>query len=185
MCIINTAKTKVMVAARANVVASIIVNGQSLEQVSSFVYLGATFKEDGSCSPEIRKRLAMGRSVMQSLSKMWKSKQVTRSTKVRLVRALVWSVATYGSEGLDGSFTRHKRNRLKLFWDVVLPKSIESFVDRSQNKWMGTIKARSGQVTVSSHKKIEAELLWTYSYNEESKLFREGHHTGLRSREQR
>ena len=70
-----------------------------MEQVSSFVYLGATFKEDGSCSPEIRKRLAMGRSVMQSLSKIWKSKQVTRSTKVRLVRAMVWSVVTYGSEG--------------------------------------------------------------------------------------
>ena len=48
---------------------------------------------------------------------------------------------------------------------------------------MGAIKARSGEVTVSSHKNIEAELLWTY--NEESKLFREGHHTGLRSREQR
>ena len=72
--IINTAKNKVMVSARATVVASIIVNGQSLEQVSSFVYRGATFKEDGSCTPEIRKRLAMGRSVMQSLSKIWKSK---------------------------------------------------------------------------------------------------------------
>ena len=65
----------------------------------------------------------------------------------------------------------------------MLPKSIESFVDRSQNKRMGTIKARSGEVTVSSHKNIVAELLWTY--NEESKLLREGHHTGLRSREQR
>ena len=56
-------------------------------------------------------------------------------------------------------------------------------MDRSQNKRMGTIKARSGEVTVSSHKNIEAELLRTY--NEESKLFRGGHHTGLRSREQR
>ena len=65
----------------------------------------------------------------------------------------------------------------------MLPKSIESFVDRSQNIRMGTIKARSGEFTVSSRKNIEAELLWTY--NEESKLLREGHHTGLRSREQR
>ena len=91
----NTAKTKVMVSARETVVASIIVNGQSLEQVSLFVYLGATFKEDGSCSPEIRKRLVMGRSVMQSLSKIWKSKQVTRSTKVRLVMQGTGLVSCY------------------------------------------------------------------------------------------
>ena len=50
-------------------------------------------------------------------------------------------------------------------------------MDRSQNKRMGTIKARSGEVTVSSHKNIEAELLWTY--DEESKLLREGHHTDV------
>jgi len=143
-------------------ISAVLWYGQSLQQVSSFVYLGATFQEDGIFPPEIRKRLAMGRSVMQSISKIWKSKQVTRSTKVRLIRALVWSVAScyIWKWGMDHS--QGRRRTYWSFWDVVLPKSIESFMDRSQNKRMGTIKARSEEVTVSSHKKTEAELLWTY-----------------------
>ena len=63
--IINTAKTKVMVSAMTKEIASITVNGQILEQVSSFVYLGAVFTDDSDCSKDIRKRLAMGRTAMQ------------------------------------------------------------------------------------------------------------------------
>jgi len=63
--IINTAKTIVMVSAVTKKEAAITVNGEILEQVSSVVYLGATFTEDSSCSQDIQKRLAMGRSVVQ------------------------------------------------------------------------------------------------------------------------
>ena len=48
---------------------------------------------------DIRKRLAMGRSTMQSLSSVWKSKDISTTTKARLLNVLVWSVAIYGSEG--------------------------------------------------------------------------------------
>jgi len=48
---------------------------------------------------KIRKKLAMGRSAMQSLSSVWKSKDIPTTTKVRLLKALAWSVAIYGSEG--------------------------------------------------------------------------------------
>ena len=102
--IINTAKTKVMVSAMTKELASITVNGQILEQVSSFVYLGVVFRDDSDCSKDIRKRLAMGRTAMQSSSKIWKSKHVSRPTKIRLLKALVWSGATYGCEG----WTIHK-----------------------------------------------------------------------------
>jgi len=54
------------------------------------VYLGSIFTSDGNCTQDIRKRLAMERSAMQSLSLVWKSKDICTTTKVRLLRALVW-----------------------------------------------------------------------------------------------
>jgi len=78
---------------------SISLCGEVLEEVESFVYLGSVFTRDGSCTQDVRKRLAMGRSAMQSLSSVWKSKDTSTTTKVRLLKALVWSVAIYGSEG--------------------------------------------------------------------------------------
>ena len=112
--IINTAKTKVMLSAMTKEVASMTVNGHILEQVSSFVYLGAVFTDDSDCSKDIRKRLAMERTAMQSLSKIWKSKHMSRPTKIRLLKAPVWSVATYGCE----RWTIHK----------VEERQIEAFV---------------------------------------------------------
>jgi len=57
------------------------------------------FTWDGNCTQDIRKRLAVGRSAMQTLSSVWKSKDISTTTKVRLLKALVLSVAIYGSEG--------------------------------------------------------------------------------------
>jgi len=100
------------------------------------VYLGATFRKDGSCSPEIRKRLAMGRSVMQSLSKIWKSKQVTRSTKVRLVSALVCrSVVTYGSDGWIIHKAEEKQIEAFEMWCYRRVLRV-SWIDHRTNEWV-------------------------------------------------
>jgi len=78
----------------------ISLSGEILEEVDSFVYLGSIFTSDGNCTQDIRKRLAMGRAAMQSLSSVWKSKDISTTTKVRLLKALVCrSVAIYGTEG--------------------------------------------------------------------------------------
>jgi len=66
-------------------------SGEVLEEVESFVYLGSIFTCDGNCTEDIRKRLAMGRSTMQSLSSVWKSKDISTTTKVTLLKALVGS----------------------------------------------------------------------------------------------
>jgi len=77
----------------------ISLSGEVLEEVESFVYLGSIFNSDGSCTQDVKKRLAMGRSAMQSLSSIWNSKDISTTTEVRLLKALVWPVAIYGSEG--------------------------------------------------------------------------------------
>jgi len=63
------------------------------------MYLGSVFTSDGNCTQNIRKSLAMRRSAMQSLSSVWKSKDISTTAKVRLLKALVWSIGIYGSEG--------------------------------------------------------------------------------------
>jgi len=72
----------------------ISLSGEVLEEVESFMYLVSIFTSDGNCSQDIRKWLAIGRSAMQSLSSMWKSKDISTTAKT-----LVWSVAIYGNEG--------------------------------------------------------------------------------------
>ena len=59
---------------------------------------GSVFTDDGSYTRESQKRLAMGRSIMQSLSSIWKSKDTSTPTEVRLLKTLVWSLAVYGCE---------------------------------------------------------------------------------------
>ena len=59
----------------------ISLNGEVLEEVESFVYRGSIFTRDDSCTNDIRKRLAMGRSAMQSLSSIWRSKDFSTTTK--------------------------------------------------------------------------------------------------------
>ena len=97
--LINCDKTKVMVFDTNEMNTKIRFNGEVLEEVESFVYLGSTFTRDGSCTNDIRQRLAMGRSVKQSPSPVWRNKDISTTTKIRLLKALVWSVAIYGCEG--------------------------------------------------------------------------------------
>jgi len=96
--LINTDKTKVMACGNNGMNTKIRLSREVLEEVESFVYLGSIFTCDGNCTQD-RKRLAKGRSNMQSLSTVWKSKDISTTTKFRLLNALVWSVAIYGIEG--------------------------------------------------------------------------------------
>ena len=78
----------------------ISLTGEVLEEVESFVYLGSIFTSDGNCTQDIRKRLAMGRSAMQSLSSVWKSKDISTTTKSQTAKSIrPVSSKIYGSEG--------------------------------------------------------------------------------------
>ena len=102
-------------------------SGQSkeLEVVSSFNFLGFLITENGDCKEDIRKRLALGRAAVVGLNKIWKGNNMRIETKVRLMEALVFPVATYGAE----TWTFRKANIKKSFREPVLAKNAEDFID--------------------------------------------------------
>ena len=74
------------------------IDGETVEIVSDFIFLGSKITTDGDCSHEIKRRLLLGRKVMTNLDSIFKSKDITLPTKVRLVKAMVFPVAMYGCE---------------------------------------------------------------------------------------
>ena len=74
------------------------IDGETVETVTDFIFLGSKITADGDCSHEIQRRLLLGRKVMTNLGSILKSREVTLSTKVRLVKALVFPVVMYGCE---------------------------------------------------------------------------------------
>ena len=76
----------------------LLVDGSEVEQVDQFNFLGSLITFSGGCSTEIRRRLAMAKSAMVSLKKIWSDRGITKTTKIRLISALIFPIATYGCE---------------------------------------------------------------------------------------
>ena len=74
------------------------IDGDTVETVSDFNFLGSKITADGDCSREIKRFLLFGRKVMTNLDSILKSRDITWSTKVRLVKAMVFPVVMYGCE---------------------------------------------------------------------------------------
>ena len=74
------------------------INGEIVETVSDFIFLGSKITADGDCSHQIKRRLLLGRKVMTNLDSIFKSRDITLSTKVCLVKAMVFPVVMYGCE---------------------------------------------------------------------------------------
>ena len=74
------------------------IEGETVETVSDFIFGGSKITADGECSHEIKRRLLLGRKVMTNLDSILKSRDITLSTKVCLVKAMVFPVVMYGCE---------------------------------------------------------------------------------------
>ena len=74
------------------------IDGETVETVSNFIFLGSQITADGDCSHEIKRRLLLGRKVMTNLDSILKSRDITLPTKVRLVKVMVFPVVMYGCE---------------------------------------------------------------------------------------
>ena len=74
------------------------IDGETVETVSDFIFLGSKITTDGDCSHEIKRRLLLGRKRMTNLDSMLKSRDITLPTKVCLVKAMVFPVVMYGCE---------------------------------------------------------------------------------------
>jgi hypothetical protein len=116
--LINASKTKVMIS--TNEVLDIVVDGNRFEQVDSFVYLGSEIANDSDCRLEVKARMTMGMAAMIKLTRLWKNKSVSTSTKLRLMKALVWPVATYGCEGW--TLKKEEENRIQAFENKCIRK---------------------------------------------------------------
>ena len=89
---LNIQKTKIMA---SSPITSWEIDG---ETVADFIFLGSKITADGDCSHEIKRHLLLGRKVMTKLDSILKSRDITLSTKVRLVKAMVFPVVMYGCE---------------------------------------------------------------------------------------
>ena len=92
---LNIQKTKIMV---SGPIASWQIDGETVETVSDFIFWGSKITADGDCSHEIKRCLLLGRKVMTNLDSILKSRDLTLSTKVHLVKAMVFPVVMYGCE---------------------------------------------------------------------------------------
>ena len=92
---VNIQKTKIMA---SGPITSWEIDGETVETMSHFIFLGSKITADGDCSHEIKRRLLLGRKVMTNLDSMLKSRDITLPTKVCLVKAMVFPVVMYGYE---------------------------------------------------------------------------------------
>ena len=92
---LNIQKTKIMA---SGPITSWEIDGEIVETVSDFILGGSKITADGDCSLEIKRRLLLGRKVMTKLDSIFKSRDITLSAKVRLVKAVVFPVVVYGCE---------------------------------------------------------------------------------------
>ena len=92
---LNIQKTKIMA---SSPITSWKIDGETVATVTDFIWGGSQITADGDCSHEIKRHLLLGRKVMTNLDSIFKSKDITLPTKVRLVKAMVFPVVMYGYE---------------------------------------------------------------------------------------
>ena len=92
---LNIEKTKIMA---SGPITSWEIDGETVETVSDFIFLGPKITADGDCSHEIKTRLFLGRKVMTNLDSILTSRDITLPTKICLVKAMVFLVVMYGCE---------------------------------------------------------------------------------------
>ena len=107
---LNIQKTKIMA---SGPITSWEIDGETVETVSDFIFLGSKITADGDCSHEIKRHLLLGRKVMTNLDSILKSRDITLPTNVHLVKAMVFPVVMYGCE--SWTVKKAERQRIDVF----------------------------------------------------------------------
>ena len=103
---LNIQKTKIMA---SGPITSWQINGETMETVTDFIFLGSKITADGDYSHEIKRHLLLGRKAMTNLDSMLKNRDITLPTKVHIVKAMVFPVAMYGCESWTTKKAEHQR----------------------------------------------------------------------------
>ena len=107
---INIQKTKIMA---SSPITSWQIDGETVETMADFIFLGSKITADGACSHEIKRRLLLRRKVVTNLDSIFKSRDITLPTKVRLVKAMIFPVVMYGCE--SWTIKKAERRRIDAF----------------------------------------------------------------------
>ena len=107
---LNSQKTKIMA---SGPIISWQIDGETMETVTDFIFLGLKITEDGDCSHEIKRCLLLGRKTMTNLDSILKSRDITLSIKIRLIKAMVFPLVMYGSE--SWTVKKAERRRIDVF----------------------------------------------------------------------
>ena len=107
---LNIQKTRILA---SGLITSWEIDGETVETVTDFIYLGSKITADGDCSPESKRRLLLGRKVVSNLDSILKSRDITLPTSVRLVKAMVLPVVMYGCE--SWTIKKAQRRRIDAF----------------------------------------------------------------------
>ena len=110
---LNIQKTKIR---ESGPIISFEIDGETVETVSDFIFLGSKITVDGDCSHEIKRLLLHGRKVMTNLDSILKSRDITLPRKVRLVKAMVFPVVMYGCENWTVKKAEHRRTDAFELW---------------------------------------------------------------------
>ena len=110
---LNIQKTKIMA---SSPITSQQIDGETMETVTDFIFLGSKITADGDCSHEVKRRLLLGRKAMTNLDSILKSRDVTLPTNVRLVKAMVFPVVMYGCESWTVKKAEHRRISAFVLW---------------------------------------------------------------------
>jgi len=110
---LNIQKTKIMA---SSPITSGQIDGETVETVADFTFLGSKITADGDCSHEIKRCLPLGRKVMTNLDSILKSRDITLSRKVHLVKAMVFPVVMYGCESWTIKKAEHRKIDVFELW---------------------------------------------------------------------
>ena len=92
------------------------IDRETVETVTDFIFLGSNIIADGDCSHEIKRRVLLGKKVMTNLDSILKSRHITLSTRVHLVKAMVFPVVMYGCESWTIKTAEHRRSDAFELW---------------------------------------------------------------------
>ena len=135
------------------------IDGETVETVVDFIFGGSRITADGDCSHEIKRCLLLGRKVMTNLDSIFKSTDITLSTKVCLVKAMVFSSGHVWMWELDNKESWALKNLC--FWTVVLEKALESPLDCEEIQPILPKGNQSWILIRKTDAEVETPILWS------------------------
>ena len=150
---LNIQKTKIMA---SGPITSWQIDGETMETVADFILLGSKITADGDCSHEIKRHLLLGRKVMTKLDSILKSRDITVSTKVHLVKAMVFPVVMYECE----SWTIKLSTKELMLLNCGVGETLESPLDYKEIQSVHPKGDQSWVLIGRTDVEVETPILW-------------------------